>query len=52
MSSNFINYSTLNSQHSWEIYVFIQDIDKCTFDNHNEVREGPIFNLIFVDVLS
>ena len=50
MSSDFLNYSKLSSEHNWEdlCTIRLRDQQTCTFDN----RVDQIFNVNFGNVSS
>ena len=52
-SSSFINYFTLYSEHNWEEpCILVRNRQPCTSNNHNWIKDSPIFNPIFVDATS
>lgn len=47
------NYSTLNNDHNWEDRrTQSRNQQTRTSDKQNEIKEGPIFDPVFVDVSS
>ena len=53
MASNINIYSTLDSEHNWEDQCMkLKNQQTRTYDNHNEIRGGPIFNPVFANVSS
>ena len=45
------NYSTLNINHDWEgLFIQLRNQQTCTSINHNSVKGGLIFTLVFADV--
>ena len=52
-SSDFINYSTPNSEHNWEdLCIQLRNQQTSTSENHNLIKGGPIFNPIFAEAPS
>ena len=51
-SSSCINYSTLNSEHSWEnLCNHFRKQQTCAFDKHTKSRGGLVFLSFIVDLL-
>lgn len=53
MSSNLIDHLTRYKIDNWkDVCIQLKNQQTSTFNNHNEVKVGPISNLIFVNASS
>ena len=53
MSSNFMNYLTLNREHDWvDLCIRLSSQQACTSNDHEEIVGGLLFNVNLDDASS